>query len=115
MGRRDRCRFEGFKSSRELEREQGLFGLHARWLRDGSIIPAGDCVNVRASLIGRLGPSAFRPFTAAASASLAGSCFSPESAHRPFHHGIRRRGGTIFRAALPSACPSGLTNSLLAI
>ena len=34
--------------------------------------------------------------------SLAGSCFSPESARRPFHHGIRRRGGTIFWSALPS-------------
>ena len=28
--------------------------------------------------------------------SLTGSCFSPKSAPRPFHHGIRRRGGTIF-------------------
>jgi hypothetical protein len=43
--------------------------------------------------------------------SLAGSCFSTESAHGPFHHGIRRRGGTIFRAALPSAGPSGHANS----
>jgi hypothetical protein len=33
---------------------------------------------------------------------LAGSCFSSESAPRPFHHGVRRRGGTIYRAALPS-------------
>src|SRR3974390_995213 len=33
--------------------------------------------------------------------SLAGSCFSPESAPRPFHHGIRGQGGTIFGAALP--------------
>src|SRR4029077_7489409 len=40
-----------------------------------------------ASLIGRLGSSAFRLSTTAASASLAGSCFSTESAHRPFHHG----------------------------
>ena len=48
-----------------------------------------------------LGSSAFRPSTAAVSMSLTGSCFSPESAHRPFHHGIRRRGGTIFRATLP--------------
>jgi hypothetical protein len=31
-----------------------------------------------------------------------GSCFSSESAPRPFHHGIRRRGGTIFATALPS-------------
>ena len=33
---------------------------------------------------------------------LAGSCFSSVSAPRPFHHGIRRRGGTICAAALPS-------------
>src|SRR5215469_12725620 len=64
-----------------------------------------------ASLIGRLGSSAFRLSTAAVSMSLAGSCFSPESAHRPFHHGIRRRGGTIFQAALPSAGPSRHANS----
>ena len=43
--------------------------------------------------------------------SRAGSCFSTESAHRPFHHGIRERGGTIFWAALPSAGPSGHANS----
>ena len=54
-----------------------------------------------ASLIGRLGSSAFRLSTTAVSMSLAGSCFSPESAPRPFHHGIRGRGGTIFTAALP--------------
>jgi hypothetical protein len=51
-----------------------------------------------ASLIGRSGSSAFK-----LSMSLAGSCFSSESAHRPFHHGIRRQGGTIFRATLPIA------------
>src|SRR5262249_7820318 len=34
--------------------------------------------------------------------SLAGSCFSSESAPRPFHHRIRRRGGTISTAALPT-------------
>src|ERR1700693_1633301 len=55
-----------------------------------------------ASLIGRLGASALRLSTTAVSMSLTGSCFSSESAPRPFHHGIRRRGGTIFRAALPS-------------
>ena len=38
-----------------------------------------------ASLIGRLGSSAFRLSTAAALMSLAGSCFSPESAHRPLY------------------------------
>ena len=35
--------------------------------------------------------------------SLAGSCFSSELALRPFHHGVRERGGTIFWAALPSS------------
>jgi hypothetical protein len=56
-----------------------------------------------ASLIGHLGASAFRPSTTnTVSMSLTGSCFSSESAPRPFHHGIRRRGGTIFWSALPS-------------
>ena len=55
-----------------------------------------------ASLIGRLGSSAFRLSIATVSTSLTGSCFSSESAPRPFHYGIRRRGGTIFTAALPS-------------
>src|SRR5947209_19033284 len=43
--------------------------------------------------------------------SLAGSCFSTDSALGPFHHGIRRRGGTIFTAALLLAGPSGRANS----
>src|SRR5674476_1706958 len=55
-----------------------------------------------ASLIGHLGSSTFRLSTTAMSMSLAGSCFSSESAPWPFHHGIRRRGGTIYWAALPS-------------
>src|ERR1700754_4746296 len=55
-----------------------------------------------ASLIGRFGSSAFRLSTKAVSMSPTGSCFSSESAPRPFHHGIRRRGGTIFGSALPS-------------
>ena len=55
-----------------------------------------------ASLIGRLGSSAFRLSTSAVSMSLTGSRFSSESAPRPFHHGIRGRGGTIFATALPS-------------
>ena len=49
-----------------------------------------------------LGSSAFRLSTTAVSMSLTGSCFSSVSAPGPFHHGIRRRGGTIFRSALPS-------------
>ena len=67
-----------------------------------------------ASLIGRLGSSAFRRSTNTVSMSPAGSCFSPESAPRPFHHGIRGRGGTIFGSALPlrrAAGPSGHTIS----
>ena len=60
------------------------------------------CKRMSASLIGRLGSSAFRLFTATVSMSLTGSCFSSESAPGPFHYGVRRRGGTIFRAILPS-------------
>src|SRR5215470_13132868 len=46
-----------------------------------------------ASLIGRLGSSAFRPSTTSVSVSLAGSCFSSESAPRPFSNrpfGVKR-------------------------
>ena len=56
-----------------------------------------------ASLIGRSGSSAFRLSTTTVSMSPAGSCFSSESAPRPFQYGIRRRGGTIFGSALPSS------------
>jgi len=59
------------------------------------IAKSGKGIWMSASLIGRLGSSAFRLSTTAVPMSLAGSCFSPESAPRPFHHGIRRRGGTI--------------------
>jgi hypothetical protein len=55
-----------------------------------------------ASLIGRLGSSTFRLSTTTVSMSLTGSRFSSESAPRPFHYGIRGRGGTIFGSALPS-------------
>src|SRR5471032_2352540 len=54
-----------------------------------------------ASLIGASGSSTFRLSINAVSMSLAGSCFSSESAPGPFHYGIRGRGGTIYRAALP--------------
>ncbi len=67
-----------------------------------------------ASLIGRLGSSAFRLSATTVSMSLTGSCFSSESAPRPFHHGIRGRGGTIFGSALSfrrTAGPSGHANS----
>src|ERR1700678_187163 len=68
----------------------------------GDLRPIDDVCAMSASLIGRLGSSVFRPSAAAVSMSLTGSCFSSESAPRPFHHGIRGRGGTIFPAALPS-------------
>src|SRR6185503_14380113 len=55
-----------------------------------------------ASLIGRLGSSAFRLSTTLVSMSLTGSRFSSESALGPFQHGVRERGGTIFRSPLPS-------------
>ena len=44
----------------------------------------------------------FQTIPGTVSMSLAGSRFSSESALRPFHHGVRRRGGTIYWAALPS-------------
>src|SRR5450759_2568145 len=54
-----------------------------------------------ASLIGHLRSSTFRLSTTAVSMSLTGSRFSSESTPRPFHYGIRGRGGTIFGSALP--------------
>ena len=58
-----------------------------------------------------VGVKHFRLSTSTVSMSLAGSRFSTESAHRPFHHGIRRRGGTICQAALPLVGPSRHANS----
>ena len=66
-----------------------------------------------ASLIGHLGSSTFRLSTDAVSISLAGSCFSSESALGTFHHGIRGRGDnllgdlTVSVAADPSGHPAG--------
>ena len=68
----------------------------------GHQLPRRLIATVSASLIGRLGSSAFRLSTVPVSMSLAGSRFSSESAQGPFHHGVRGRGGTIFTAALPS-------------
>src|SRR5258706_16295705 len=65
-----------------------------------------------ASLIGRFGSSAFRLSAPSVLMSLAGSCFSSESAPRPFQHGFRRWnnlwGGL---AVLQTVGPSGHTNS----
>jgi hypothetical protein len=55
-----------------------------------------------ASLIGRLGSSTFRPFTTYSVDVARGLALLFGIGTRPFHHGIRRRGGTIFRTALPS-------------
>ena len=49
-----------------------------------------------------VGGKHFQAIRGSVSMSLTGSCFSSESAPRPFHHGIRGRGGTIYWAALPS-------------
>ena len=68
-----------------------------------------------ASLIGRLGSSAFKlSTTTAASMSLAGSCFSSESAPRPFHDGdSRTRWNNLYRGLVVkrTAGSSGHTNS----
>src|SRR5262245_53030073 len=56
-----------------------------------------------ASLIDRSRSSVFRRSTALVSMSLTGSCLSSDSALRLFQDGIRERGGTIFRSAVPSA------------
>src|SRR6476661_281016 len=98
-------RFDAFRRTRSYRRDDRLSDRtqNPRYL---TACPNGSRAlrprAMSASLIGRLGSSAFRPSTTTVSTSLAGSCFSSESAPRPFHHGIRGRGGTIFRAALPS-------------
>jgi hypothetical protein len=56
----------------------------------------GRVRDMSTSLIGRLGSSTFRLSAAAVSTSLTSSCFSSESALRPFHHGIRGRGEQSF-------------------
>ena len=68
-------------------------------IRDG-VEPAASPA-MSASLIGHSGSSTFRLSPSAVSMSVAGSCFSSESALGPFHRGIRGRGGTIYTAALP--------------
>jgi hypothetical protein len=53
------------------------------------------------------GSSAFKLSTTSVSMSLTGSRFSSDSAPGPFHHGIRRRGGTIFWTTLPVNVTAG--------
>src|SRR5262245_17849727 len=80
----------------------GLVGATIRHLLGRTTSSIEDGLATSTSLIGHSGSSAFRLSTTPVSMSLAGSRFSPDSAPRPFHHGFRRRGGTIFRATLPS-------------
>src|SRR5262245_47972963 len=79
--------------------EHDDFPFRARTHKSGSVSVTRS---MSTSIIGNWGSSAFRLSTATVSMSLAGSCFSSESAPGPFHNGIRRRGGTIFTTALPS-------------
>jgi len=64
-----------------------------------------------ASLIGRLRSSAFRLSTTAASASLAGSCFSSESAQGPSSMGSEDKVEQSLGRPCPMTGPSGHANS----
>jgi hypothetical protein len=86
----------GLSSSRGRSGDAKVYQNLAESCPPGHAQP--HCCSMSASLIGRLGSSTFRPSAAAVSMSLTGSCFSSESAPRPFHHGIRGRGGAIFGA-----------------
>ena len=94
----------GRQRHQQVARRRRREGGHL-WLPSsvqGSAQQVGSLASMSASLIGRLGSSTFRLSTVTVSGSLAGACFSPESARGPFHHGVRGRGGTIFTAALPN-------------
>ncbi len=108
-----------FGGKADINRRQSMSACDPKRTSSNGLSPCAQALSghscsaqsMSASLIGRLGSSVFRLSTTAASTSLAGSCFSSESALRPFHHGIRGRGGTIFETALPSAGPSRHANS----
>src|SRR5215469_7444646 len=87
--------------ARRRKRASSLF-LAAQESASGTKRTCQPWRSMSASLIGHSGSSTFRLSTSAVSMSLAGSRFSSESAPRPFHHGIRERGGTTWLAALPS-------------
>jgi hypothetical protein len=74
----------------ELRRREPVFHPNPTLLS-----PLGRIARSKQLEHGRFGSSAFRLSTSTVSVSLAGSCFSSESAPRPFHHGIRERGGPI--------------------
>ena len=85
-----------------------------RCLLSGEKRTSSRYASMSASLIGRLRSSAFRLSTAAVSTSLAGSCFSTDSAHRPVQHGDSRTrwsnlmGGLTVKRTIG---PSGHANS----
>ena len=87
--RTDYCRCGGGRSYRS----SGSCGSHCL-----SETVKGCCMSASHRLSG---VKHVRLSTTAVSISLTGSCFSSESAPRPFQYGIRRRGGTILGAALP--------------
>src|SRR5450759_2083794 len=91
----------GLKSSAAMTQPSPPVHFGPLWVKSGQTI-AGQNPPLSASLIGRLESSTFRLSNTAVLMSLTGSRFSSESALRPFHHGIRGRGGTICYAALPS-------------
>jgi len=88
---------------RKLLKKQGI--APTEWVTDkyrvyGSVLQdlgtrpqahvTGKRSNNRASLFGRLRSSAFRRSDRQSSNCPTGSCFSPESAPRPLHDGVRR-------------------------
>ena len=86
----DRC--ERSKSSRRSIRLARYISLSVRQTRPMSAVGPSRHLATRsksvASLIGHSGSSAFRPSASTiVSMSLTVSCFSSESAPRPFHHG----------------------------
>ena len=82
-------------------------GERLKRLTEWSAFPRGrtfvTATGMSASLIGRVRSSAFRLSETAVSMSLAGSCFSTESALRPFHYGIHARANTTLEDASEDA------------
>ena len=81
------CIMSAFGTKRTSRQARSMLLLGVKRTLRGQVL-------MSASLIGRVGSSAFRLSATAVSMSLAGSCFSPDSALGPFHHGIRGQGGT---------------------
>ena len=94
-----RCRYHRGSGSVDVMAWDPRQKNRAPLLRDA--IGDSDLINVRFSNRPS-GSSTFRLSATPVSMSLTGSRFSSDSAPRPFHHGVRRRGGTIFGATLPS-------------